>query len=136
MISKLATWGSTRPEAIARMKRALREYQVGGIRTTIPFFEAVMQDEEFQRGEIDTGYLARFLERAHQTPAPDGRQDGRDEETAAAAIVAALDFVRSSARAAASGGAERPGEHSGTRLGERPSRWKTAGRWAAFNRPR
>jgi acetyl-CoA carboxylase biotin carboxylase subunit len=63
MISKFATFGSTRNEAIERMRRALQEYHVGGIKTTIPFFREVMEDEEFVSGHLDTGFIPRFQER-------------------------------------------------------------------------
>ncbi len=63
MISKLATYGANRNEAIDRMRRALQEYEVGGIKTTIPFFREVMEDEEFIEGKLDTGFIARFYER-------------------------------------------------------------------------
>src|SRR6266404_6772380 len=55
MISKLAVWGSTRAEAIDRMRRALDEYAVGGIKTTLPFFREIVRDEEFIAGHLDTG---------------------------------------------------------------------------------
>ncbi len=86
MISKLAVWGATRAEAIGRMKRALGEYHVGGIRTTIPFFLAVLEDEEFVTGDIDTGFIARFLER--QQPA-----EADAEAELAAMMVAALSYA-------------------------------------------
>jgi acetyl-CoA carboxylase biotin carboxylase subunit len=117
MISKLVTWGATRDEAIARMKRALGEYQIGGIRTTIPFFLAVLDDEEFARGEIDTGYIARFLERQKAKPAA---QDD-DEARIAAAIAAAINFTKQSKTNVAAAPAERA------------SKWKMAGRVAALN---
>ena len=123
MISKLATWGATRAEAIARMKRALSEYYVGGIRTTIPFFEAVLNDREFQSGEIDTNYIARFLERrkaAGESP------NGKIDEQIAAAIVTALNLAKQSK--ANAGAAAKPEE--------RVSKWKMAGRIAALNNSR
>src|SRR5262249_49943093 len=52
MISKFAAYGNDRKEAIDRMRRALREYEVGGIRTTLPFFREVMEDHEFIAGNI------------------------------------------------------------------------------------
>ena len=63
MISKLAVHGRDRAEAIGRMRRALMEYEVGGIKTTLPFFREVMEDEEFIAGNLDTGFISRFNER-------------------------------------------------------------------------
>ena len=63
MISKLATFGRDREEAIDRMRRALQEYDVGGIKTTLPFFREIMEDEEFLSGNLDTGFISRFNER-------------------------------------------------------------------------
>ena len=57
LISKLLTWGTTREEAIERMRRALAEYDIEGIRTTIPFHKAVMESDAFRRGEFDTGFV-------------------------------------------------------------------------------
>src|SRR5205085_2800064 len=57
LISKLATWGRTRAEAVERMRRALSEYAVGGIKTTLPFFREVMRDPEFVAGQLDTGFI-------------------------------------------------------------------------------
>jgi len=61
MIAKLIAWAATRNEAIARMSRALAEYQVLGIRTTIPFFVWLMRQPEYQYGRYDTTYLDRLL---------------------------------------------------------------------------
>jgi acetyl-CoA carboxylase biotin carboxylase subunit len=121
MISKLVTWGATREEAIARMKRALGEYHVGGIRTTIPFFLSVLDDGEFARGEIDTGYIARFLERQK---AGDAAKNGGGDARLAAAIVAAINFMKQSKAKPAAGPAERA------------SKWKLAGRIASLNNRR
>ena len=63
MISKFAVHGKDRQEAIGRMRRALAEYEIGGIKTTIPFFREIMEDEEFVSGEIDTGFISRWKER-------------------------------------------------------------------------
>ncbi len=67
MISKLATYGRDRAEAIDRMRRALQEYEVGGIKTTIPFFREIMEDGEFIEGKLDTGFISRFNERKVKT---------------------------------------------------------------------
>lgn len=63
MISKLAAWGRTREEAIDRLRRALDEYNVGGIETTLPFFREIVRDEEFIAGKLDTGFIPRYFER-------------------------------------------------------------------------
>lgn len=57
MISKLCAYGSTREEAIARMKRALYEYVVIGVVTNIPFHKAVMENEEFLKGNLSTSFI-------------------------------------------------------------------------------
>lgn len=61
MISKLITWSGDRPAALARMKRALAEYEVRGIRTTIPFFRWLLEDDDFVAGRFDTTFIDRKL---------------------------------------------------------------------------
>jgi acetyl-CoA carboxylase biotin carboxylase subunit len=61
MLSKLICHASDRNEAIARMKRALAEYRVDGIHTTIPFFTALMDDAKFRAADFDTGFIDRTL---------------------------------------------------------------------------
>lgn len=126
MISKLATYGSSRAEAIDRMKRALLEYHVGGIRTTIPFFQAVMRDEEFLSGDLDTGFIARFNERqaATQTTNETGEAAELSQEQIAAALVAALNATRQTQQQSASGSSDNC---------RQVSRWKTAGRLARLH---
>lgn len=63
MISKFAVWGRDRAEAVDRMRRALDEYQISGIKTTLPFFREVVRDTVFVSGELDTGFIAAFHER-------------------------------------------------------------------------
>jgi acetyl-CoA carboxylase, biotin carboxylase subunit len=62
MIAKLVAWADSRRDAIARMTRALREYQVLGIRTTIPFFLWLMGQHAYAEGRYDTTYLDRLLD--------------------------------------------------------------------------
>jgi acetyl-CoA carboxylase biotin carboxylase subunit len=69
LLAKLAVWHSTRDEAIARMLRALSEYDVGGIRTNVGFFRQILDDAEFRAGRLDTGFIDRFLAR-NQAPEP------------------------------------------------------------------
>lgn len=61
MIAKLVVWGETRAEAILRMRRALKEYRIGGIHTTIPFHQKIMDHTEFIWGTFDTGFIERRL---------------------------------------------------------------------------
>jgi acetyl-CoA carboxylase biotin carboxylase subunit len=63
MLAKLAVWAGTREQAAARLRRALSEYQVLGIKTNIGFFEELMGDAEFLAGELDTGFLERYFAR-------------------------------------------------------------------------
>ncbi len=68
MISKLIAWGGDREQARQRMLRALGEYHVGGIPTTLPFFRWMLQQPAFVRGELDTTLLDVELERRAGTP--------------------------------------------------------------------
>jgi acetyl-CoA carboxylase biotin carboxylase subunit len=61
LIAKLIAWAPSRAEAILRMSRALREYQVLGIKTTIPFFLWLMRQPDYLDGRYDTTYLDRLL---------------------------------------------------------------------------
>jgi acetyl/propionyl-CoA carboxylase alpha subunit len=81
MISKLCTWADARPAAIERMRRALGEYHVGGIRTNLAFHRQVMRHPAFVAGEYDTGFIERH--KAELGP------PAADEETARLAAIAA-----------------------------------------------
>ncbi len=58
LIGKLITAGATRASAVARMSRALGEYMITGIQTTIPFQQEIMRNADFQRGSYHTGFVA------------------------------------------------------------------------------
>ena len=60
MIAKLIVWAEDRPRAIGRMKRALWEFQVFGVRHNIPFHEVVMGEPVFNGGTYDTSYIPRY----------------------------------------------------------------------------
>lgn len=114
MIAKLAVWGRTREEAIARLKRSLDEYHVSGITTTLPFFRAIVRDPEFIAGRLDTGFIERFNLRRSVTPP----EQPTVEETDMALISAALQFAKQQ-------------KQSGGQNSTRPaSGWKIAGRSA------
>jgi len=69
LIAKLIAHGKNRAEAIERMERALDEFVVEGIHTTIPFHKKVMADPDFQSGHFDVKYVEHFLKRSSSTPA-------------------------------------------------------------------
>jgi len=62
LIAKLITWGHTRQEAIQRMERALSEFHIRGVKTTIPFLQQLMQNERFRRSTVDTSFINTLLE--------------------------------------------------------------------------
>ncbi len=116
LVSKLSAWGRTRAEAIDRLRRALDEYEVGGIKTTLPFFREIIRDEEFRSGQLDTGFISRFNTRREKgslnaTPERQGHED-------LAMIAAAIHYATLQRRAA--------GNLSPVR--ENQSRWKMSGR--------
>ena len=57
MVSKVIAWGRTREEAISRMKRALDEFVIDGVKTTIPFHKKLMDNETFRKGNFNTKFL-------------------------------------------------------------------------------
>ena len=63
MISKLMCWAPTREEARRRMYRALKEYVITGVKTTLPFYQDLIEDEVFTEGKFDTGFLEEYNKR-------------------------------------------------------------------------
>ena len=61
MIGKLITYGKDRAESMNRMSRALSEYMITGVKTTIPFEQAILQDPDFRRGTYTTSFVERIL---------------------------------------------------------------------------
>jgi acetyl-CoA carboxylase biotin carboxylase subunit len=64
LIAKVIAWGNDRPEAIARMRRALTEFILAGIPTTIPFHLHVLDNAFFRRGEVYTNFVQRRIDLA------------------------------------------------------------------------
>ncbi len=63
MIAKLITHGRDRQESLARMRRALGEFVIEGIKTTIPLHRRILDDPDFQKGHVSTTFLEHFLAR-------------------------------------------------------------------------
>ncbi|HLA95458.1 MAG TPA: acetyl-CoA carboxylase biotin carboxylase subunit [Pyrinomonadaceae bacterium] len=115
MISKFAVYGKDRGQAIERMRRALKEYQIGGIKTTLNFFREVMEDPEFIAGNLDTSFIVGFNERRANVEA--SQEDG--DLAIIAAGLASMNQVRV------------PGLANG--FDKQPSRWAMDGRIAQLN---
>jgi acetyl-CoA carboxylase biotin carboxylase subunit len=115
LISKLVAWGADRAEAIARMRRAVSEYAVLGITTTLPFFDRVLRHPAFMAGDVDTGFIERHRSELFAPPGEDVR-----EMAVIAAVVRAM-RERASARA-------QPSAVSGTVSPWRAQAWRDLGR--------
>jgi acetyl-CoA carboxylase biotin carboxylase subunit len=116
MIAKLVCWGETRDQALDRAKRALREYAVVGIPTSIPFFLAVLDDPGFRSGVYDTGFITPEWLAAHLAAA-----EGDVERAAVAAAIAR--FVADEARTPTTAG---EGTGSRWRWADRSVGWRRA----------
>jgi acetyl-CoA carboxylase biotin carboxylase subunit len=96
MLAKLIVWGADRPAARARMQRALAEYKVVGVRTTIPILERIVAHPDFAAGRLSTAFLERVLPDLHAN-------DARVESVAMiAAVLAEYERGRRAAMPAAS----------------------------------
>jgi acetyl-CoA carboxylase, biotin carboxylase subunit len=85
LIAKLVVWGETRGEAILRMRRALREYRVLGIKTNIPMHLRIMDSPRFIAGQIDTRFLDNWLSVPED---PEEMESDRQVAAIAAALLA------------------------------------------------
>jgi acetyl-CoA carboxylase biotin carboxylase subunit len=117
LLAKLVVWGNDRAEAVARLRRALSEYEVFGIKTTIPFFRRVVDHADFVAGRIDTGFIDRALAEGILS-----EDEPSAELERVALLAAALDASQQWSRRS------RPAPPA------RESAWKTAGRDALLNR--
>jgi pyruvate carboxylase subunit A len=98
MISKLIVWGRDRDEAVGRMRRALYEYQIDGVRSNIPFHRAVMENKRFVDGDLGTRFiedetdLIKDIKRMSETKSP--LRVLEKKKIAAAAVAASVIFRR------------------------------------------
>jgi acetyl-CoA carboxylase biotin carboxylase subunit len=110
LLAKLTVWAGTREHAVERLIRALREYDVAGIRTNIAFFRQILEDPEFRAARLHTGFIEEFFARRVAREAP-------EEFTAVSALVAALYSAR-----------RKPDAPSGSAAAGSASRWLAEGR--------
>jgi acetyl-CoA carboxylase, biotin carboxylase subunit len=87
MISKLIVWGANRPEAIARLRRALYAYKITGVKTSIPYLSRIIEVPAFIEGRYNT----HFIEENQKYLQPKQNCTGRCEEVAA--ITAFVDYI-------------------------------------------
>jgi acetyl/propionyl-CoA carboxylase alpha subunit len=117
MIAKLIVWGETRAQAILRMRRALEEFRIVGVRTNAPFHQSLMDSHRFMAGQYDT----RFVEERFSM---DDMEESRAANSDIAAILATLVAHRQTQRSA-----------QFVQRGERDaSNWKWVGRWERMHR--
>jgi acetyl-CoA carboxylase biotin carboxylase subunit len=88
MVAKLIAWGRDRPEAIDRLRRALQEFVVKGIKTSIPFHLRVLRHPRFLEGRYDTGFIDQHMDGGKGAPEADG------EERRVALMIAAIAAYR------------------------------------------
>ena len=90
LISKLVAWAEDRPRAIARMRRALDEYLVMGVKTTLPFFRWLLREPEFSSAMFHTTYLDDILKTRDGRPFADVQPESAELAAIAVAIQAFL----------------------------------------------
>jgi len=117
LISKLIVWGETRAEAVLRMRRALEEYKIVGVRTNVPFHQRLMDSHRFMGGQYDT----RFVEERFSMG---DAEEGKLTRPEIAAIIATLVAHRQTQRAA----------HIIQRNERDTSNWKWISRWERMQR--
>ncbi len=124
LLSKLIAWGNSREETIARLRRALEEYAITGIKTNAGLFRRILSEPDFLRGEIHTRWLDELLRRPRSAAS---LANGQDQDTGAfdAATIAAAIWHATQSSAASF---VTPPADAG------PSRWKLEGRRQLLDR--
>ncbi|HEX4544816.1 MAG TPA: acetyl-CoA carboxylase biotin carboxylase subunit, partial [Candidatus Acidoferrum sp.] len=118
LLSKLIAWGNSREETVARLRRALEEYTITGIKTNAALFRRILAEPDFLRGEIHTKWLDELLRRQSSVAKLPGDDAEASRAADAAAIAAAIwHATQGTAHSAAAS----PGDSA-------PSRWKLEAR--------
>src|SRR5580658_5627982 len=108
LISKLSVWADTREHAVARMRRALSEYVITGIRTNLAFHDALLRHPEFVAGRYDTGFIERYRSELGPLPVAPQRRDALAVATAVAAMQTERAAYSTSESAGSGGGTLSP----------------------------
>ena len=104
LISKVVAWGDDRRQAIARMRRAMDEYEIHGIKTTIPFFRWLLRSDAFADGAVDTTFVDVTLAERGGRPFVEASPAAEELAVIGAALHVFLDAGRGDARSAAGPG--------------------------------
>ncbi len=128
LLGKLIAWGNSREETIARLRRALDEYTITGIRTNAGLFRRILTEPEFLRGEIHTRWLDELLRRPRAAAASSSSDSNREGNPGRAHEAAAIAAAIWQAKQSAAQGAE------ASSADENSSRWKMAGRRQLLDR--
>jgi len=118
LIAKVIAWGETRAEALLRMRRALEEYRIMGIRTNVALHQQILDDPRFQGGVVHTAFLDQSAYTEQETP---------NDALRAAAVLAALLHHRARSQPKSFRPQTQPARNEDTN-------WKTLGRWLAVRR--
>jgi acetyl-CoA carboxylase biotin carboxylase subunit len=87
LLSKLVAYGGDRHQTISRMRRAVDEYVITGVKTNLSLFRRILTDPDFLAGKTDTGYLSRLFRKSP----PASSEGAREIAVVAAAIYSALE---------------------------------------------
>src|SRR6266481_3070160 len=124
LLGKLIAWGNSREETIARLRRALEEYTVTGIKTNVGLFRRILVEPDFLRGEIHTKWLDELLRRPRPAESPADQNQPPSSASDAAAIAAAIWQAN-----------QRDGNSRlSSSSADQPSRWKQEGRREQLDR--
>jgi acetyl-CoA carboxylase biotin carboxylase subunit len=126
LLSKLIAWGNSREETIARLRRALQEYTIVGIKTNAGLFRRILAEPDFLHGDIHTKWLDELLHRVPSATPTSLEPAPPDLPSDAAAIGAALWQADQSQR--------NSGPSSSSQNSSQPSRWKQEGRRQQLDR--
>jgi acetyl-CoA carboxylase biotin carboxylase subunit len=128
LLAKLIGYGTDRQQTIMRLRRALYEYFVAGIKTNISLFQRILGDADFQAARLDTGYLDRLLAKGNPAVSSSAPQREIEAMEKIAAIAAGMFAVLDPASPAGRNG----DTAAGSGPGSPPSNWKQKGRSEAL----
>ncbi len=122
LISKLIVWGETRAEAILRMRRALDEYKIVGVRTNLPFHQKLMDSHRYMGGQYDTRFIEERFTIEESEELDHWRANGSEGRLSPPEVAAIMATMTAHRRNQLSANIIQRSERSS-------SSWKWTGRW-------